>query len=193
MLVVEKEARETLSSKRIWHFRKHQDSFSDMTKKKQGSYWYLKRWDFKVAIEEGMRETAKKGLWRWGEVSQDRRKASLWQMCFVLFFLLLFFSLQQILSLYISGMVHTRVEVCGMDSEVSGLVERPWLQLMCCAVCLLYGHNFRWWGEVWNGSECWLVCCHWTPEIEFNKSLSSLIIRLANYSITTSLIYEWKV
>jgi len=101
MLVVEKEARETLSSKRIWHFRKHQDSFSDMTEKNQGSYWYLfKRWDFKVAIEEGMRETAKKGLWRWEEVSQDRRKASLWQMCFVLFFLLLFSSLQQILSLY---------------------------------------------------------------------------------------------
>ena len=95
MLVVEKEARETLSSKRIWHFKKHQNSFSDMTKKKQGSYWYLlKRWDFKVAIEEGMREIAKKGLWRWGEVSQDRRKASLWQMCFVLFiyFTIFFFT-----------------------------------------------------------------------------------------------------
>ena len=42
----------------------------------------------------------------------------------------------------LSGMVHTRVEVHGMDSEVSGLVERPWLQLMYCAVCLPCGHNF---------------------------------------------------
>ena len=29
-----------------------------------------------------------------------------------------------------------------MDSEISGLVERPWLQLMCCAVCLPHGRNF---------------------------------------------------
>ena len=36
-----------------------------------------------------------------------------------------------------------------------------------------------------------LVCCHWTPGIEFNKSLSLLIIKLANYSVTTSLIYEF--
>ena len=36
-----------------------------------------------------------------------------------------------------------------------------------------------------------LVCRHWTPEIEFNKSLSLLIIRLANYSVTASLIYEF--
>jgi len=43
----------------------------------------------------------------------------------------------------VSGMVHTGVEVRRMDSEMSGLVERPWLQLMCCAVCLLHGHNFR--------------------------------------------------
>ena len=41
------------------------------------------------------------------------------------------------------GTVHTRVEVHRMDSEMSGLVERPWLQLMCCAVCLLRGCNFR--------------------------------------------------
>ena len=32
-----------------------------------------------------------------------------------------------------------------------------------------------------------LVCCHWTPEIEFNKNLSLLIIRLVNYSVITSL------
>jgi len=36
-----------------------------------------------------------------------------------------------------------------------------------------------------------LVYCCWTPEIEFNKSLSSSIIRLANYSVTTSLIYKF--
>jgi len=43
----------------------------------------------------------------------------------------------------VSGAVHTGVEVCRMDSEMSGLVERPWLQLMCCAVCLPHGRNFR--------------------------------------------------
>jgi len=36
-----------------------------------------------------------------------------------------------------------------------------------------------------------LVCHYWTPEIGFNKNLSSSIIRLANYSVTTSLIYEF--
>ena len=41
-----------------------------------------------------------------------------------------------------------------------------------------------------SGSECWMVCRRWTPEIEFNKRLSSLIIRLANYNVTTSLIYK---
>ena len=41
-----------------------------------------------------------------------------------------------------------------------------------------------------SGSECWMVCRRWTPEIEFNKRLSSSIIRLANYSVTTSLIYK---
>jgi len=43
----------------------------------------------------------------------------------------------------VSSVVHTGVEVHRMDSEMSGLVERPWLQLMCCAVCLLRGRNFR--------------------------------------------------
>jgi len=42
-----------------------------------------------------------------------------------------------------SGTVHTGVEVRRMNSEMSGLVERPWLQLMCCAICLLRGCNFR--------------------------------------------------
>ena len=35
-----------------------------------------------------------------------------------------------------------------------------------------------------------LVCCCWIPGVEFSRSLSSLIIRLANYSITTSFIYK---
>ena len=100
----------------------------------------------------------------------------------------------QIIGLYfvyciLSGMVHTGVEACRMDSELSELVEWPWLQLICCTVCLPHGRNFRWWGEVWDRNECWLVYRHWTPEIEFNKSLSLLIIRLANYNVTTSLIY----
>jgi len=43
----------------------------------------------------------------------------------------------------VSDTVHTGVEVRRMDSEMSGLVEQPWLQLMCCAVCLLRGRNFR--------------------------------------------------
>ena len=41
------------------------------------------------------------------------------------------------------GAIHTGVEVCRMDLETSRLVERPWLQLMCCAICLPCGHNFR--------------------------------------------------
>ena len=43
----------------------------------------------------------------------------------------------------LSGTVHTGVEVCRMYLEMSGLVKQPWLQLMCCAVCLLRGRNFR--------------------------------------------------
>ena len=75
-----------------------------------------------------------------------------------------------------------------MDLEMSGLVERPWLQLMCCAICLPHGRNFRWRRESPSGSECWMVCRCWIPEIKFNKRLSSSIIRLVNYSVTTSLI-----
>jgi len=44
---------------------------------------------------------------------------------------------------YMSGMVYTGMEVHRIDSEMSRLVEQPWLQLMCCAVCLLHGCNFR--------------------------------------------------
>ena len=46
-------------------------------------------------------------------------------------------------NLELSGAVHTGVEVCRMDSEMSRLVEQPWLQLMCCAVCLPRGRNFQ--------------------------------------------------
>ena len=46
-------------------------------------------------------------------------------------------------SLLLSGTVHTGVEVRRMDSEMSRLVEQSWLQLMCCAVCLPRGRNFR--------------------------------------------------
>ena len=43
----------------------------------------------------------------------------------------------------LSDAVYTGVKVCGMDSEMSRLVERPWLQLMCCTICLTHGCNFR--------------------------------------------------
>jgi len=49
----------------------------------------------------------------------------------------------------VSGMVHTGVEVCRMDSEMSGLVERPWLQLMCCAVAV----------EHWRSSSIRVYLC----------------------------------
>ena len=90
----------------------------------------------------------------------------------------------------LSGAVHTRVEVHRMDLEMSRLVEWPWLQLICCTVCLPCGCNFRWRRGSPSGSKYWLVCRRWTPEIEFNESLSLSIIRLANYSVTTSLIYK---
>ena len=48
-----------------------------------------------------------------------------------------------ILSGALSGAVHAGVEVRKMYLEMSRLVERPWLQLMCCTVCLPRGHNFR--------------------------------------------------
>ena len=51
-----------------------------------------------------------------------------------------------------SGVVHT-----GYKSLKIGLVEWPWLQLICCAICLLHGHNFWWKEEVQEKSECWLV------------------------------------
>ena len=35
------------------------------------------------------------------------------------------------------------VKVCEMGSEMCGLVKQPWFQLMCCAICLPCGCNFR--------------------------------------------------
>ena len=115
-----------------------------------------------------------------------------WEFCLFLLncFFIAFVTCFQLFCIPMSGVVHTGVEVHRMDSEMSRLVEWPWLQLMCCTVCLPCGCNFRWWKEVREGSECWLVCRCWTPEIEFNKRLSSSIIRLVNYSVTTSLIYK---
>ena len=89
-----------------------------------------------------------------------------------------------------SGTVHTRVEVCKMDSEMSRLVEQPWFQLICCAICLPCSRNFRWRRESLSGSEYWFVCHCWILEIDFNESLSLSIIRLVNYNVTTSLIYK---
>jgi len=43
----------------------------------------------------------------------------------------------------LSGAVYTSMKVCRMDLEMSELVEQPWLQLMCCTICLPYGCNFR--------------------------------------------------
>ena len=56
--------------------------------------------------------------------------------------------------LKVLDMVHTRVEVHRIDLEISRLVEQSWLQLMCCAICLLCGCNFRCWEEVQEESEC---------------------------------------
>ena len=44
---------------------------------------------------------------------------------------------------HVLGIIHTRVEVHRIDLKMSRLVEQPWLQLMCCAICLPYGRNFR--------------------------------------------------
>ena len=67
----------------------------------------------------------------------------------------------------VSGAVHTVVEVCRMDSEMSRLVEWPWLQLMCCAICLPHGRNFRWRREVRVG-----VSADWCVAIEHQRSSS---------------------
>ena len=43
----------------------------------------------------------------------------------------------------LSGTVHTGVKVHEMNSDLCRLLEQSWLQLMCCAICLLHGCNFR--------------------------------------------------
>ena len=75
-----------------------------------------------------------------------------------------------------SGAVHTGVEVCRMDSEMSGLVERPWLQLMCCAICLLHGRNFRRRGVRVGVSAEWCVAVeHWR-----SSSIRDYLCRLSD-------------
>jgi len=66
----------------------------------------------------------------------------------------------------LSSAVHTGVEVCRMDSEMSRLVEWPWLQLMCC--CVVTTSDDRKKFEM--GVSVDLVCYHWILEIEFNKN-----------------------
>ena len=54
----------------------------------------------------------------------------------------------------LSGVVHTRVEVCRMDLELSRLVEWPWLQLMCCAaVCHMCCSNHSSLKDKWSHNE----------------------------------------
>jgi len=45
------------------------------------------------------------------------------------------------------------IKVYKMDLEMCRLVEQPWLQLMCCTVCLSHGCNFQWKERVQNESE----------------------------------------
>ena len=71
-----------------------------------------------------------------------------------------------------------------MDSEMSGLVEQPWLQLMCCAVCLLRGRSFR--RESPSGSEYWLVCCCWTPEINVISQTPKHVRDMFNFNTTSN-------
>ena len=58
---------------------------------------------------------------------------------FVVFIIQFFLNLLFCQAQFILG-----VKVHKMNLELCRLVEQPWLQLMCCAVCLLYGCNFRW-------------------------------------------------
>ena len=77
----------------------------------------------------------------------------------------------------LSGAVHTGVKVHRIYSEMSRLVERPWLQLMCCAVCLPHGHNFRWRREVRVG-----VSAEWCVAVEHQRlsSIRGYLCRLSD-------------
>ena len=57
----------------------------------------------------------------------------------------------------------------------NGLVERPWLQLMCCAVCLPHGRNFRREREVREE-----VNTDWCVTVEYQGS-SSIKVIFVNY------------
>ena len=92
----------------------------------------------------------------------------------------------------LSGLVHTRGE---------SLWKWTWryvdlwndLGFSLCAApsvcCIVVISDNRKKSEI--GVSANLVYHHWTLGIEFNKSLSLLIIRLVNYSVTTSLIYKF--
>ena len=76
--------------------------------------------------------------------------SKLWPVYYVSGIQIYFLSTRQILQFRLrveddkmSGMVHTGVEVHRMDTEISRLVECPWLQLMCYTVCLPHGCNFK--------------------------------------------------
>jgi len=43
----------------------------------------------------------------------------------------------------LSGVVHPKMKVYRMNSEMSKLVEQPWIQLMYYTVCLPRDYNFR--------------------------------------------------
>ena len=84
----------------------------------------------------------------------------------------------------VSDTVHTGVKVCKID-----LLNN--LSFSLCAilpVCyMVETSDNRKKSKMRVSAD--LVCHCWILEIEFNKSLSSLIIRLANYSVTTSYIW----
>jgi len=88
---------------------------------------------------------------------------------------------------FVSGMVHTGVKVYKMDSEICRLVND--LGFSLCATPSVYhvvviSRNRK---KSEMGVSTNLVCCYWILEIEFNKKLSSSIIRLVDYSVTTML------
>jgi len=86
----------------------------------------------------------------------------------------------------LSDMVHTGMEVCRMDLKMSGLVEQPWLQLMCCAIYLPYSRNFTWWKECYNlrlGSGCNLG-----EDLREERGLVQLV-KHKEYRILSMLIY----
>ena len=75
--------------------------------------------------------------------------------CFFLFFFLSFSYFLIIIFFLGIRCSLLGVKVCEIGLEMYRLMKWPWLQLICYAICLPYGHNFRWEEEVWDKSECW--------------------------------------